>query len=53
LRHYSCRDVLAVYNVVQDPGETHDLASENPEKLAMLRQAWDRYAEDVGVVLAE
>lgn len=42
-----------LFNVVKDPGETQDLAAENPEKLAMLKEAWDQYAEDVGVVLSE
>jgi arylsulfatase len=42
-----------LYNVVDDPGETLDLAKEQPEKLKALRAAWDRYAKDVGVVLSE
>lgn len=40
-----------LYNLAQDPGETHDLADEKPELLKELRSAWDRYAQDVGVVL--
>jgi len=36
-----------LYNVLQDPGETRDLAAKQLEK---LQAAWERYAEDVGVV---
>ena len=39
-----------LYDVAKDPGETHDLSKENPEK---LKVAWERYAKDVGVVLTE
>jgi len=42
-----------LYNVVDDPGETRDLAKEQPEKLKELQEAWERYASDVGVVLSE
>ena len=42
-----------LYNVVDDPGETTDLAEDLPEKLRELQQAWETYAEDVGVVLSE
>ncbi len=42
-----------LYNVVDDPGETSDLAAEYPEKLDALREAWDRYSVEVGVVLSE
>lgn len=45
--------VWRLYDVVEDPGETRDLASERPELLKELQAAWDRYAEDVGVVPAE
>jgi len=40
-----------LYNVVDDPGETRDLANEQPELLQRLQAAWDDYARDVGVVL--
>lgn len=40
-----------LYNVVDDPGETRDLAKEKPEMLERLIAAWNRYADDVGVVL--
>jgi arylsulfatase len=42
-----------LFNVVADPGEADDLSSEMPEKLESLKAAWDRYAKDVGVILAE
>jgi arylsulfatase len=41
----------ALYNVAEDPGETQDLAREQPETLDRLINAWDRYADNVGVVL--
>ena len=40
-----------LYDVVKDPGETRDLADEQPEQLKELEQAWDDYADEVGVVL--
>ena len=42
-----------LYNLVDDPGETHDLAKEHPEILKKLQAAWDRYAKGVGVVLSK
>ena len=42
-----------LYNIANDPGETHDLSNEQPEALKKLQAAWERYAEDVGVVLSE
>ena len=40
-----------LYNIADDPGETRDLAKEQPETLKKLQAAWDHYADDVGVVL--
>ena len=40
-----------LYNLADDPGETRDLADEQPETLEKLQAAWDRYAGEVGVVL--
>ncbi len=40
-----------LYNLADDPGETRDLAKERPETLDRLISAWNRYADDVGVVL--
>jgi arylsulfatase len=42
-----------LFNLAEDPGETRDLAGEQPEKLTKLQVAWDEYAHDVGVVLFE
>ncbi|MCK4749589.1 MAG: sulfatase-like hydrolase/transferase, partial [Bacteroidales bacterium] len=42
-----------LYDVQNDPGETTDITSENPEILEDLISAWDKYADRVGVVLAE
>ncbi len=42
-----------LYNLANDPGETHDLAKEQPETLRKLQAAWERYAKNVGVVLSE
>jgi arylsulfatase len=43
-------DQWRLFNVVTDPGETNDLAKENPKLLKELQQAWDQYAEETGVV---
>ena len=40
-----------LYDLAEDPGETRDLSMEQPATLKRLRDAWVRYAEDVGVVL--
>ena len=45
--------IWQLYNVVDDPGETRDLAKEMPELLQELIYEWDNYAKDVGVVLSE
>jgi len=45
--------VWSLFNVVNDPGEAKDLAQTMPEKLEILKTAWNQYATDVGVVLAE
>jgi arylsulfatase len=42
-----------LYNVTEDPGETHDLSKEKPAILNELKAAWNRYAKDVGVVLSK
>ncbi len=42
-----------LYNLADDPGETRDLAKEQPETLKKLQAAWDSYAANVGVVLIE
>ena len=42
-----------LYNLTDDPGETHDLAKEEREILEKLQSAWDNYAKEVGVVLTK
>jgi arylsulfatase len=42
-----------LYNLADDPGETRDLANEHPETLKKLQAEWERYAEEVGVVLSQ
>jgi len=42
-----------LFNVVDDPGEAKDLAQAMPDKLETLMSAWDQYAADVGVILAD
>ena len=39
-----------LFNVVDDPGETRDLAHEEPEKLKELIKDWDAYVVECGVV---
>ena len=39
-----------LYNLAIDPGEVHNLAQQQPEKLEKFKAAWERYADDVGVV---
>ena len=43
----------SLYNITVDPGETHDIAKEQPEMLKKLQDEWDRYAKDVGVILSK
>ena len=42
-----------LFNVVTDPGEANNLATEAPELLDSLKTAWTDYAADVGVVPAQ
>jgi len=46
--HVRCSD-----DVVKDPGETHDLGKQLPAKLKELKDAWEVYANEVGVVLSK
>ncbi|MBL6936541.1 MAG: arylsulfatase [Alphaproteobacteria bacterium] len=38
-----------LYDLSADPGETNDLATEEPERLAGLIDDWHRYVEETGV----
>ncbi|MDV7145627.1 sulfatase-like hydrolase/transferase [Tropicimonas sp. TH_r6] len=42
-----------LFDIEADPGETTDLSVEQPEILRDLVQAWDDYAEKVGVILMQ
>ncbi|KAK1009985.1 hypothetical protein LTS01_001657 [Friedmanniomyces endolithicus] len=39
-----------LYNLARDPGEIHDLAAADPERLARMVRMWDRYVLETGVV---
>ena len=43
----------ALYDVVNDPGETRNLAADKPEVLEELQAAWERYSKEVGVVVPQ
>lgn len=45
--------VWKLYNTKVDPGETNDLSLDQPDLLNELRDAWDIYGTEVGVVLAK
>jgi arylsulfatase len=40
-----------LYDLAVDPGETRDLASERPEKIAELVRLWMSYAREKGVII--
>lgn len=42
-----------LFNIARDPGETRDLAKQEPARLAALVKKWDAYAARVGVVLPD
>ena len=42
-----------LFDLEKDPGETQNLAEEQPEALKEMIAAWDAYAEEVGVVPME
>jgi arylsulfatase len=42
-----------LFNLEEDPGETRDLAREQPEKLSTLKGLWERYAGEVGLVFPD
>ncbi|KAK0919449.1 hypothetical protein LTR91_007539 [Friedmanniomyces endolithicus] len=39
-----------LYNLARDPGEIHDLAAADPERLGRMVKMWDRYVLETGVV---
>ncbi len=42
-----------LFNVVEDPGETKDLAAAQPAKLQELMACWDEYVVECGIVWGE
>ncbi|NOR81341.1 MAG: sulfatase-like hydrolase/transferase [Methyloprofundus sp.] len=42
-----------LFNVEDDLGEANDLSKKLPEKLQVLKAAWEKYASDVGVIPPE
>lgn len=42
-----------LFNIRHDPGETHDLAEAEPERLAELVAEWNRYAERNRVIVTD
>ena len=39
-----------LFNLKSDPGETKDLAKDQPEKLNEMLEAWNSWMEDTNVV---
>jgi len=37
----------ALYNLERDPGETHNLAEEKPEALALCQSRWNEWMTDM------
>jgi len=42
-----------LFNIKDDLGEAHDLAAENPRKLAEMKAWWDEYARENGVIIPD
>lgn len=45
--------VWRLFDIARDPGETRDLSLVHADRKAELAAAWDRYAQDVGVILPD
>lgn len=39
-----------LYNLAKDPGEVHDLAEQDPERLERMIKMWDQYVLETGVI---
>ncbi|TVY81792.1 Arylsulfatase [Lachnellula suecica] len=39
-----------LYNLAKDPGEVHDSAEQEPERLEQLVKCWDQYVLETGVI---
>ena len=42
-----------LYNIARDPGESNNLASEEPERVAELQALWEDYVKANGVILPD
>ena len=42
-----------LYHLGEDPGERVDLADRHLERMAAMRQLWEQYAQEMGIVLVE
>lgn len=42
-----------LYDLSRDPGEIHDLATEQPARLETLLGEWQKYVEETGVILSQ
>lgn len=43
----------ALYDLATDPGETTDLAADNPDEVQRLADLWDQYASENNVIAAD
>jgi hypothetical protein len=39
-----------LYDLAKDPGELQDLSHKRPELCSQMAQAWERYAQETGVI---
>ena len=46
-------DQWQLYNLMNDPGETNDLAKQEPNKLAEMVAAWNEYASENNVIISD
>lgn len=42
-----------LFNLAEDPGEIHDLAAREPQRLAAMVEAWQQYAQRSGIILPD
>lgn len=44
---------FALYNLVEDLGETNDLSKSNPKKFKEMLKEWEKFKKKTGVILKE
>ena len=44
-------DRWELFNLVDDPGETNDLAEKQPQRVEELMAAWEHYEQENGVIV--